>query len=157
MNAKRNSLTLALALFTLVLPATGSTKNPVERPIRIQATVTWIIRLSDGSAIGHETGVGTHVGQYSNEAVAQWAISETAVALVSAAGVTTAANGDELSWKLPGHDFTVEMTKGTGRFAGLISGGMNVTWQSEPIIEPGPEIGTISFTISYIAVGMVSY
>lgn len=34
---------------------------------------------------------------------------------------------------------------------------MNVTWQSEPIIEPGSETGTISLTISYIAVGVVTY
>ena len=91
---KKHIILATLVACALAFPALGSTKNPVERPYRGEATVTWVVNLLDGSATGLETGVATHTGRYTNESSAIWDLDSFVI--VSATGTVTAANGEQV-------------------------------------------------------------
>lgn len=144
----------ALAACALLLPAVGSAKSQVERPLKLHAMVAWVVSLADGSAVGYQIGEATHGGRFTDQAVGIWDLGT--FTLVAASGTVTVANGDHLSWVLPGSSFLVEWTGGTGRFEN-VSGGFDMTAQSEPIITPGPTPGTITITVTYRGAGTCAY
>jgi hypothetical protein len=144
----------ALAVCTLVMPTIGSPKHPVERPLKLHATVTWIVSLADGSAVGYQVGEATHAGRFTDEVVGTWDLST--FTLISASGIATGANGDQISWKLPGSSFYVEWTGGTGRFEN-VTGGFNMIPQSGPFVTDGPVAGTITITATYTGLGTSTY
>ena len=138
----------ALAGCALVLPLVGSSKNPVERPFEVRGDSTWVVSLPSGDAVGYESGEGTHIGSYTNQASGNWWAFEFS-------GTVTAANGDQFFWVLPGSSFYVEFAGGTGRFENL-AGGFNVVANSEPIVT-FPDADTMIVTYTYKGVGTVTY
>ncbi len=105
----------AVAACTFLLPAMGSTQNPITRPFKVHADAV-------GSAI---TGEYTEVGIMSLGGTfvnLGWHVSAT-----ETMGVLTAANGDQLFWDAPFTatplgpnqlliESTIIITGGTGRF-----------------------------------------
>ena len=154
MITKKHTAIVALAVCTLALSTLGSAKHPVARPFTSQDTLTWVVSLADGSSQAQGSGVATHTGPYLNLASGYWNLGT--FTLVSASGVATADNGDQIFWKLPGSSFTVEWTGGTGRFQNA-SGGFNVVAQSEPVVAEGPVPGTITITVTFTSKGTLTY
>lgn len=144
---------LALAV-CLVLPAVCGAKHSVTRPNNIHATATWIVSLADGSAVVQQIGETEHLGRFISEGIGQWDLEN--FTFVSASGTATAVNGDQVFWEMPGSDYQIQYTGGTGRGANM-TGGFDTVWQSEPEIMGGPEPGTIAITISYRGESTVTY
>jgi len=152
----KKHITLAtLVACALAFPALGSTKNPVERPYRGEATVTWVVNLLDGSATGQETGVATHTGRYTNESSATWDLDNFVI--LSATGTVTAANGEQVFWKMtsdqPG---IVQIAGGTGRFKNA-TGSLTAVPPLQPIITVDGTTMTMTITITYRAIGTITY
>jgi hypothetical protein len=152
----KQHLTLAtLVACALAFPALGSTKNPVERPYRGEATVTWVVNLLGGRATGQETGVATHIGLYTNESSAIWDLDNFVI--VSATGTVTAANGEQVFWKMtPDQPGIVQVTGGTGRFKNA-SGSLAAVPPLKPIVTVDGTTMTMTMTITYRAVGTITY
>ena len=145
----------ALAVCALVLPVVGSSKNPVERPYKGQSTITWIVSMVTGSAVGQELGVATHVGRYTNEATAVWDLNHFVI--LSGSGIVTAANGDQAFWTMtadqPG---VVQVDGGTGRFEN-VTGSLTAVPPLEPIVTLDMATMTMTITVTYSSVGALTY
>jgi hypothetical protein len=98
--------------------------------------------------------VATHAGRFTDEAVGIWDLNT--FTLVSANGISNAANGNQISWVLPGSSFYVERTGGTGHFE-HVTGGFNAVPQSEPVVTEGPDSGAITITAAYTGDGTETY
>lgn len=153
-------LVLGVAAGVLVLQATAtSAKDQVERPFRGEATNTWIVSLLDGSAIGHEEGMATHLGLYTNEAVAIWSFEDPQnPAIVSGSGTVMAADDNQVFWKMtadqPG---IVQIIGGTGRFENATGSLAAVLPFEEVIVTVDWETMTMTLKITYKAVGTLTY
>ena len=155
MTTKRHLTLATLAACALVLPATGSIDNPVERPFRSQAVVTWTVNMMDGSAAGYEIGVATHGGLYTNESEAIWDLENFVI--VSGAGVATVASGEQLFWEMtPDLPMVVQFTGGTGRFENA-TGSFSTDSMSEPQITVDLGTRTMTMVIAYTAAGTITY
>ena len=155
MITKKHFTLATLAACALAFPSLGSTKNPVERPFRSEATVTWVVNMLDGSAKGQELGVATHVGLYTNESSAIWDLKNFVI--VSATGTATAANSEQTFWKMtPDQPGIVQVTGGTGRFVNA-TGSFAAVPPLEPIITVDMDTMTMTITITYRAVGTITY
>jgi hypothetical protein len=152
----KKHITLAtLVACVLAFQALGSTKNPVERPYRGEATVTWVVNLLDGSATGQEIGVATHTGRYTNESSAIWDLDNFVI--VSATGTVTAANGERVFWKMtPDQPGIVQVAGGTGRFKNA-NGSLVAVPPLKPIITVDWTTMTMTMTMTYRAVGTITY
>ena len=151
MNAKKHKVFVGLAVCALALAALGSARHPVERPLKLKATVVWIVS-ADGSAVCTQEGEATHVGCFTAVGSAIWDLPN--LLIESGGGTVTAANGDILNWVI-GENNSVIFTGGTGRFSNA-SGGFS----SEPrsvAFEPGPTEGTTKLTIEYTGTGTITY
>lgn len=154
MITKKLTATLTVAACALALAAVASVKNPVTKPHKVHATATWIVNLSDGSAVFYQTGEATHAGRFTAEGSGTWNLSDFTI--TAASGTVTCANGEQAFIELPGSSYQVEFTGGTGRWSDL-TGGFNTVWQSDPEITEGPDPGTIAITISYRGEGTITY
>jgi hypothetical protein len=142
-----------LAVCALFLPMGVSAKDQVERPFIIRGEVAMIVNINDGSATFVDMAVATHEGRVINCGEAQL---DAEGATVWATGTATAANGDQVSWKIDGAaPDTVVFLNGTGRFAD-VSGGF-VMESSTKIITPGPDPDTVTVTRTYTGVGTTTY
>lgn len=158
---KRN-IVLGLAVCALLLPATASVKNPVERPYKSHGEGTVIVDLEDFILHGNpvlpwwideESGEATHLGLYTNtgEGTHNLITGE-----VMGSGYSTAANGDILFWQMTRHGedpAVVTWTGGTGRFEGA----------SGSIIDPLTEESAVQvgylriLTLSRSGIGTITY
>src|SRR5512138_3854859 len=108
----------AFAVCAVALGALGSGKNPVERPLKVYSVNVWTIDLASmdpdtriAPATFHAEGVSTHVGRITVDGNGWWDLKSPATPAgmyVSAAGEGTAANGDRLTWELPGTTYLLE-------------------------------------------------
>jgi hypothetical protein len=155
MITKKHIALATLVACALAFPAFGSTKNPVERPFRGEATVTWVVNMLNGSATGQETGVGTHLGLYTNESSAIWDLNNFVI--VSGTGVVTTADGEQAFWRMtPDQPGIVQVTGGTGRLEN-VTGSLEAVPPLEPIITVDWTTMTMTMTITYTAVGTLTY
>jgi hypothetical protein len=104
----------ALTVCALVLPAIGSNKPPVERPLKVVGHVVLLVDLDlnvvSGGSVSSNWGVGTHLGLFANEASGNM--------LTGLSGTITAANGDQIHWVAEGTT-KIRSVGGTGRFEGV--------------------------------------
>jgi hypothetical protein len=155
MSMKKHIALAALTACALTLSALGSQKNPVERPFKCEATATWTVSLLDGSAIGHHTGVATHAGRFIADGPAIWDLENFVI--LSGAGVSTGADGDQLFWRMTQDQLdVVQIYGGTGRFEKAT--GSAPTVASELInSETHWDTMTVTLTVTYTLVGTITY
>ncbi len=146
---KKSIFIRGLAAFVacaLVLPLVGSSKNPVERPLKMSG----IVLENTGSSM-EVVGTATHLGKFASQAY--WEYDVTIGALHVWASFT-AANGDLLEAEFPVWEFdpvagvaadsgVATITGGTGRFAHA-SGSYVATFSGDNL-----EIFTVEGTIAY--------
>ena len=143
MFTKKCKAIATLAVCAVALVALGSGKNPVERPLKVHSVNVWTIDLASvdpntgiARATLHAEGVATHTGRLTVDGAGLWDLSSTATPVgmyVSAGGDGTAANGDHLTWELPGTAYLLEFTGGSGRLitsAAALRRWKSWTWQS---------------------------
>ena len=127
---KRNIL-LALAVCALLLPATASVKNPVERPFKQKGEHVLVLDFLNYALYGDpmipmwiewESGQATHLGLYTSSATG---IHNLDTGESNLSGYVTAANGDKVYWESTeqASSPSIIFTGGTGRFEGA-SGSM---------------------------------
>ena len=150
-----------LAVCALALTTLGSAKKPVEKPFKCQTVNTWVIDLASmdietgiAPVTLHVDGEATHLGRITADGSGLWNVY--AGWYVSASGVGTAANGDQISMKIPGATYVLEFTGGTGRFENVSGGFSPIT-----IISVTPELSedgsTLTITISAKGEGSITY
>jgi hypothetical protein len=146
---------ITLAVCALVFPVIGSSKTPVERPVKISGQVSTVIQL-DGSfafdaSSGCSVGISSHTGRFT---AAGWGNAFTGVWFLTA----TSANGDQISGcHVPGSSpDEFRYTSGTGRFEGVSGGFTYVT--SVPSLVPNPDgSATMIISYTYAGTGTISY
>ena len=135
--------------------AKASASHQVERPFKCKATVNWTVNMLDGSAIGHHAGVATHAGLWTSECSAIGDLANFVI--VSATGVATTADGEQLFWKMtPDQLWVVQITGGTGRFQGA-TGAWGTTFFAVVASEVDPTTMTMTMTIAYTGEGTITY
>lgn len=146
------TILLVLAICAVLVPMTGSAKQQVERPFRIQGT--GMTDLSTG--IDQQWGQVTHGGLFTN--LGQLTGPDTA------SGLATMANGDQVSWDATytvtpplaptttefTMDVTVTFTDGTGRFVG-VSGSFHAVYTATV------DWTTMTSSYTYIGTGTITY
>jgi hypothetical protein len=157
MTRKVNIALLALALCALLLPATASMKNPVERPHKVwgNATVTITnIDLVNGFATLKTVDIGhaTHFGRCENVAEGTLYLF---TGVFEGTGEITTANRDTIRYtaQMTIPIMTVTFEEGTGRFEG-------VSGQVQGIME-GLDLSDFvvgaQSSFSYTATGWIKY
>lgn len=155
---------VTVAAGALALTALGSAKNPIQRPLKVQAVNVWTIDLTSvdpsgvASATVHVEGEATHCGRIVVDGSGLWDLSSPATPAgmyVSASGDGTVANGDRLTWELPGSAYLLEFTGGTGRFANVSGGFSPVAILDVAVRFPDP--GTMVVTITATGEGTITY
>jgi hypothetical protein len=155
---KRN-IVLAFALCGLLLPATASVKNPVERPCKMRGNITMVVNVVNPTNAHFDVedwGEATHLGLYTSEGEG---FANLATGQSEGYGIATAANGDQLFWHLvvdesiPLH--TITWTGGTGRFVDAT--GVVIMVHPQRVITPGPDPGFVTITHTYTATGTITY
>jgi hypothetical protein len=156
MSMKKYVALATLADCAVAWPALGGTKNAVERPFKCEATVTWTIDLRTMSSTGHHAGVATHTGLFTSDGTADWDLSDpTKPVILHGVGIATAANGDQLFWKMePEPSMFVEWTGGTGRFKGAKGGWNTISYTVDAVTQDGP---ILTMTITYEGEGTLTY
>ena len=135
--------------------ATVSTGNAVERPFKAIATVTWTVNMADGSGIGHHEGVASHTGLWTSECTATWDLVNFVI--LSGTGISVAANGDQIFWKMtPDQPMVVQFTGGTGRFENATGSGSTVSL-TVVASNVDPTTGIMTMTIDYPMGGTITY
>ncbi len=139
----------ALAVCALVLPAIGSSKYPVKRPLKAVGHAVLLVDpltgdVVSGGAVSSNWGVASHAGLFANE------VSGNLVTGLN--GTITAANGDQIDWVAP-DPITISFVGGTGRFEG-VSGELTAVigddYSEELVTNPD---GTMTLIISYTYTG----
>jgi len=105
-------------------------------------TGTLVASLLDGSYQATESGRATHTGALENEYSGYFDLYT--LQFVSAAGIATAANGDQASWELSGPNAGY-WTGGTGRFEGATG---VFTWLTTDIVV-SVDYGSMTMTLVY--------
>lgn len=142
---------VACAVCVLAVATMGSAKNPVPRPHKAQGNVTFTLHLNDGTWEFQGAGEGTHLGAFTT-----YTSSANVGEDGRMRGVSTAANGDQLFWVIPGSSWSLEFTGGTGRFENA-AGGQNTASESDHVITYDPESNTLVESWSQKAEGIISY
>jgi hypothetical protein len=165
MFTKKCKAIAAFAVCVVALVALGSGKNPVERPLKVHSVNVWTIDLASADhntgiapATLHAEGVATHTGRLTVDGAGLWDLSSTATPVgmyVSASGDATAANGEHLTWKLPGTAYMLEFTGGTGRFEN-VSGGFTPV-KILDVAVTFPDAATMVVTIKAVGEGTITY
>lgn len=153
MITKKYTAITALVVCALALTTLGSAKNPVERPLKVKASATWVVNVVDGSAQVVQGGQATHLGLFTAEGQGNWDLQNFVI--LSGSGTVTAANRGEIYWEM-GANNSVVFTGGTGRFA-HVSGGFASVITAPPVISPGPSPGTIIMMVEYVGTGTITY
>jgi len=135
-----------LAVFALSLTALAGDKNPVTRPVKVNADVVFIVNLDPtalGEAVGLGNGEGSHVGRFAVHAAGSFDFETSEFV---GEGILTAANGDLLYFKMRRLG-GVQFTGGTGRFANATGGYMlTPTTPAEQRVVDGQLIVMFSYT-----------
>ncbi len=152
MNAKTHIMFVGIAVCSLALGALGSTKNPVQRPLKMKAEMVIYVDLTDGSFVSPNWGEATHIGKFTNVGVGL--MDPLTLQPISAEGTGIAANGDKLFWTANGPS-GMDFNGGTGRFENATGG---VTW----VITMGDvEVDQVAMTMTiyctYTAEGTITY
>jgi hypothetical protein len=162
MMSKKYTAFVALAVCTLALAAIGSVKNPVKRPLKGTGfvTVTFHADVAKGIVTAETIDVGqaTHTGLCCSHATATGSLADAAQGFLPSpdTGTNTAANGDQVFWKIiPGSNWACSITGATGRFEGCY-GGMNYLYQS-PMVVSYPDAYTIVVTWTEEYEGSITY
>ncbi len=150
MNAKKHTVLVGLAVCALALGALGSAKNPVQRPIKMQAEMVAYVNLTDGSFVSPNWGEATHVGEFTNVGVG-W-MNPLTLETISAEGTAVAANGDKLFWTANGPS-GMDFNGGTGRFENATGG---VMWVIS-VISYDVDGNTMTIYCTYTAEGTITY
>ncbi len=155
MNITKNIALAALAACALASPVLASKKNPIERPSKAEATVTWTVNMLTGSAIGHHTGVATHAGRFTAEGTAIWDLEN--LVILSGSGVSTAADGDQIYWKMtPDQPDVVQWDGGTGRFVNATGSAPTVA-SALVNSQVDWDTMTMTMTVTYRLEGTITY
>ncbi len=144
---------VALATLTLSAVALGLPDHRVTRPVHVYADAVWVINMETGAGETVQTGVASLLGRCVNTGSGVWDLRTFTI--LSGHGVLVTANRDEIEWEIGG-EWQVTVTSGTGRFEG-ITGGLNTTWQSDPVIVIDPNTNTMTVSLSYTADGLLTY
>jgi hypothetical protein len=151
MIAKKYAMLIAIGACLIGLSGLGSTKHPVERPIKVVLHETMILNLADGSWELSGIGWCSHLGLVENQG--GWPYLDESGEVVSK-GVTTAANGDQIFWS-SADQATAFFTGGTGRFQGAT--GSMTTVSMEMVELPNPPPGCLVFDVLLDNEGTVTY
>ncbi len=152
MNAKKHTALVGLVVCALALGALGSAKNPVQRPLKMQAEMVGYVDLTDGSFVSPNWGEATHVGEFTNIGVG-W-MNPLTLETISAEGTAVAANGDKLFWTADGPS-GIDFNGGTGRFEHATG---EMTWViTVEDIETDLEAMTMTIYCTYTAEGTITY
>lgn len=135
-----------LAVCWLALTGLAGDKNPVARPVKVNADVVFIVSLDPttlGEAVGVGNGEGSHVGKFAVHAAGSFDFETSEFV---GEGILTAANGDQLYFKMRRLG-GVQITGGTGRFANATGGYMlTPTTPAEQRVVDGQLIVMFSYT-----------
>ena len=152
MIAIKHLMAMALGACLLGVSASGSQKNPVERPHKGVVHLTAVINLEDGSFVATSVGWSTHFGQSTHIATG---IMAPDGAIISASGIITASNGDEIWFEaLP--DGTPVINGGTGRFEDA-TGTQTLVEMWDVEITEDPETNTRTMSYSARLEGTITY
>lgn len=163
MFTKKCKAIAALAICGVALVGLGSGKNPVGRPLKVQSVNTWVIDLTSVEIINgvpiapatlHAEGVGTHVGRITVDGTGYWDLSVPTY--ISASGDGSVANGDQLTWELPGATYFLEFTSGTGRLEN-VSGGFSPVAILDISSELSEDSSTLTLKITAKGEGTITY
>ena len=156
LKTKRN-VVLVLAVCALLLPATASVKNPVERPLKIAGNITMVLDLATSPMTWEieDWGEATHMGRYANYGYGY--VTDPYLTDGGGSGVNTAANGDQAFWEMVGVNgvWTVTFTGGTGRFENLT--GSCILVPGEIVVTFDPVSNQYTYTYSYTGTGTITY
>lgn len=165
MFTKKCKAIATLTVCAVALVALGSGKNPVQRPFKVHSVNVWTIDVASvdpdtgiAPATLHAEGVATHTGRLTVDGAGLWDLSSTATPVgmyVSAGGEGTAANGDHLTWALPGTAYLLEFTGGTGRFENVTGGFTPV--KILDLAVTFPDASTMVVTITAVGEGTLTY
>ena len=156
---KRN-IVLALAVCTLLLPMTGSARQPVERPFKMYAEHTRILNFADWTWTSEGSGQATHLGPFtsSGEGTFSGVLGGGTFILdrLEGSGSYTLANGDEVFYNVTVEGLNppiLTFTGGTGRFKDA-SGSVTVTVTASTA---ELEFPLLIVTESFWGIGTITY
>lgn len=153
MIAKRYASLAALTIGALLTTGVMSAKDKVERPLKFQAQGTMVVSLIDDSYEAVESGQATHIGRFENNYTGYFDLDT--LLFISGSGSMTAANGDELFWRVTAPSGAGEFTGGTGRFENATGA---FTWlTTDLIITVDLDSRTLTITYNYTGNGTVMY
>lgn len=154
MTTKKQSAIIAITVCALLYPWPLGAKERVVRPVQIQGQGTIVVSLIDSSYEATETGRATHTGRFSNEYSGYFNLKTFMFA--SAAGISTAASGDQLFWEeLPDQPHVAFWRGGTGRFEG--ASGSFVYATADLNVSVDLDSMTLVITYSYAGSGTIAY
>jgi hypothetical protein len=157
----RRNIVLALAVFALLLPMTGSAREQVERPFKLHAEHTRILNFADWTwTTGEESGVATHLGSFTSSGEGTFSgdfVGGTfRLELFTGSGYYAVANGEKLFWdvRVEGTNRPIlTFTGGTGRFEGARgSVTLTITTQTKTLDWP-----LLTITESFSGIGTITY
>ena len=143
---------VTLAVCALVVPALGSLKNPVTRPVKVKGTISAVVDTSTGLTMITEWGEATLVGRYSNTG---WGFFDPSIpAFVAGGGTVVAADGSTIDWEMLVPNTPV-YTGGTGRFQGITGGFVATPISQSTPVDNGD--GTVTVVLTYVGSGEATY
>jgi len=153
---KRN-IVLALALCALLVPMIVIAKDKVERPMKLHAVQRLIIDLRYAPIcpwwIESEVGEATHFGLYT---CSGGGLIDLSTGQLTGSGDETAANGDQVFWKIEGPPYVLTYTSGTGRFEDA-SGSVTLTITPESAVPDPEQPWLLIVTQSFSGIGTIMY
>lgn len=129
-------------------------KKKVDVAVKGIARATWTVDPTTGIATTEQVAIFSHLGLTEITGTAFWGPYGPTL---PGEGETIAANGDRIFWELAAEGpYSIVFTGGTGRFSG-VSGGLNIVWQTEPVVTVDPDTGTMTVELEYASEGMIIY
>ena len=146
--------TIMMAAWLPIQPAMASLDNPVTRPVKVVGgNLTITVDPLTGDYEFTDYGYATHVGLVTNSGAG--VLNLATGQFLAGTGVIVTANGDLITWAVGTGPNTVDYTGGTGRFEGC-SGGIAITLTSQTLLSVNAD-GTVTFLMTYVADGIITY
>ena len=158
---KRKMTIISLFLVCIfLLPTTLLAKKQITRPYKVQGNVRLTLNLMTMEFEFNDWGEATHLGRYSN--IGSGWVTDPSLANGYCEGTLTAANKDQIYWKLVAEDgeWNIFFTGGEGRFENATGGFTAISTLPEvtPVFadDGEPPIALI-YTFSFTGNGTISY